>query len=93
MWILNCGGTFTCGIFETKEDAEKVIKKYKLNGTLTKYPTNTLIYDWSIENGYFTPKNEWQKTSEFIGSFSSAYQEHYYYDDDFIFNEEDTDNL
>ena len=79
MWVLNCGDLFPCGVFESKEKAETIIKKHKLKGTLTKYPVNELVYDWAIENKYFNPKDEKQKTSEFIGNFSTAYQDHYHY--------------
>ncbi len=79
MWVLNCGGNFPTGIFDSKEKAEEIIKKYDLKGTLTKYPINTTVYDWTIENDYFKPKNELHYKADFIGSFSSAYQEHYHY--------------
>ncbi len=80
MWVLNCGENFPAGIFETKEKAEEFIEKYGLSGTLTKYPVNKIVYDWAIENEYFKPKSEWHKESGFIGTFSSAHQEHYHYD-------------
>lgn len=80
IWVLNCGGSFPCGIFKTKEQAEKSIKKYKLKGVLTKYPIDELIYEYEIKQGNFIPKNDLQKTSKFIGNFSSAYQEHYHYE-------------
>jgi hypothetical protein len=79
MWVLNCGGFFPCGVFESKEKAEEIINKYKLEGTLTEYPINELAYDWAIENKYFIPKSDKQKTSEFIGKFTTAYQDHYHY--------------
>ncbi len=81
MWILNCGGTFPAGVFDSKENAEKVIKKHGLSGTLTKYPINHTVYDWCTENEFFKPKSEFHQTPEFIGSFSSAYQEHYHYEE------------
>ncbi len=49
MWVLNCGGNFPTGIFDSKEKAEEIIKKYDLKGTLTKYPINTTVYDWTIK--------------------------------------------
>ncbi len=81
MWVLNCGGTFPCGIFESKEKANDIILKYKLSGCLSYYPLNKLIYEWVEEKGFFSPKNDYQKTAKFIGCFSSAYQEHYHYED------------
>jgi len=81
MWILNCGGRFPCGVFETREQAEIIISKYKLDATLTKYPLNEIVFDWAIDNGYFTVKSDRQKTKSFIGSFTTAFQEHYHYND------------
>lgn len=80
IWVLNCGGSFPCGIFETKEQAEKVIKKFRIKGVLTKYPIDELIYEYEMKKGNFIPKNELQKTPKFIGNFSSAYLEHYHYE-------------
>lgn len=57
-----------------------MIEKYQLKGILTKYPINELIYNYEIKQGNFMPKNGLQKTSKFIGNFSSAYLEHYHYE-------------
>ena len=79
MYILNCNAGFPCGVFESKEKAEEAIKKYKLTGTLTKYPVNILVYDWAIENKHLY-KNEDKHTKEYIGAYTTAYQEHYHYE-------------
>lgn len=81
MWIFKSNGNFPAGVFSSKAKAAEAIAKYKLSGCLTLYPADTLVYDWCIDNDFFTPKNERQKTPKFIESFSSAYQEHYHYTD------------
>lgn len=83
IWIFN--GTqrypgFPSGVFLSLESAEKWIRKNKLNGTLTKYPADTGIYEWSIEHGYFTPKKDEHYQAAFIANFTSASQEHYHYE-------------
>ena len=79
MWVLNCGGYFPCGVFDSKEAAEKAIEKYGLTGTLTQYPINMLVYDWAFENGYLN-RNKSEETPEFVGKYTTAYQDHYHYD-------------
>ncbi len=73
-------GRFCSGVFSTKEKAEEYIKKYSLTGVLTVYPIDEAVYDWAIRMGFFKPKKENQLTSEFIGGFSSASQEHFHYE-------------
>ena len=77
MWVLNCGGSFPCGVFETKEAAEDIIKKYKLTGVLTQYPVNMLVIDWAIENNCLS---ESARTTEDAGTYATAYQKHYHYE-------------
>jgi len=72
---------FPSGIFLSLGSAEQWIKKYKLTGTLTKYPVETGIYDWAIEQGYFIPQKDEHRQASFIANFSSASQEHYHYDE------------
>ncbi|EPH38005.1 hypothetical protein L291_4210 [Acinetobacter guillouiae MSP4-18] len=43
---------------------------------MTQYPLDISVYDWVIENGFWKPKSDLQKTGKFIGRFSSAYLEH-----------------
>jgi hypothetical protein len=43
-------------------------------------PLDTGIYDWAIENGFFSPKRNEQKLGEFVQTFTSAYLEHYHYE-------------
>ena len=86
IWLFNgCSSKgisgFPSGIFNTIEHAEYVIKNNRLSGTLTKYPIDTFVYDYAISNGWFTPKKDYQKEPSFIQRFSSAYLEHYRYEE------------
>jgi hypothetical protein len=81
VWVFNGGGGFPSGVFTSKERAEEWILRNRLNGILSQYPLDTGVYDWSVEKGYFRPKRDDQKTPRFIGRFSSAYMEHYHYED------------
>ena len=71
---------FPCGVFRTIKLAESYIQKYKLSGTLTKYPVGTLVYDYVITQGWWKPKLDYQREPRFIQRFSSAYFEHYHYE-------------
>jgi hypothetical protein len=71
---------FPGGVFSSREKAETWIAKHRLSGILTAYPLDQGAYDWNIENGFFTPKRNDQKTPEFIGRYSSAYTGHWHYE-------------
>ena len=81
IWIFNGPKSqFPSGVFTQREDAESWIRQHGLSGTLTAYPVDVGTYDWAVSVGYFTPKREDQRSSEFIQRFSSASQEHYHYE-------------
>lgn len=73
------GSNFPAGIFTTLENAEKWIKKYSLNGILNKYPTDIGIYDWAVQEDFFTIKNEYQKEPKFIQRFTCASMEYFHF--------------
>jgi len=78
VWIFNGEGSrFPGGAFLDK--AEAWIRVNKLTGMLTLYPLNEGAYDWAVRNNFFTPQNEKEKSPGFMGSFTSAGQEHYHY--------------
>jgi hypothetical protein len=80
IWIFNGSkGRFPSGVFTDREMAEEWIRRHKLTGMLTLYPINEGVYDWAIKNGLFKPTKEKEQTEDFIGSFSSAGQEHFHY--------------
>ncbi len=71
---------YTSAVFSDLDKAEKWISENELTGKLTAYPLNKSAYDWAIENRHFEPKKEHHSSSKFIGGFTSAYQEHYHYE-------------
>lgn len=75
------GANFPAGIFESKEKAEEVIKRYSLTGILSLYPIDMLLYDWAIEKKYFDIKKEYQKSPKYIGQFSCASVDHFHYEE------------
>jgi hypothetical protein len=81
VWVFNGGSPFPSGIFSSREKAEDWILKNRLSGTLTAYPVDIGTYDWAIQIGIFTPKQEKHTSPEFIQRFSSASQEHDHYED------------
>ena len=82
VWVFNGnGGVFPGGVFSKKETADAWIAKHKLSGTLTQYPVDEGIYDYSLANGNFTIKREDQTKPAFIQRFSSASLAHFHYID------------
>jgi hypothetical protein len=81
VWVFNGNRNhFPSAVFTERLLAEEWIQKNQLEGTLTAYPLNVSVYDWLIEEGYFTPKKEEQKSPDSIANFSSAHQEHYHFE-------------
>ena len=81
VWIFNGGeNSFPSAVFTARATAEHWIRKLSLSGTLTCCPVDISVYDWVIEKDYFKPKKEYQSSPRFIQSFSSAYMEHFHYE-------------
>ncbi|NHZ32468.1 DUF7710 domain-containing protein [Massilia rubra] len=81
VWVFNgAEGRFPSAVFDARADAQRWIAKNALTGVLTKYPVGISVYEWAIENGQFSAKNEQQKSSAFIQKFSSAAQEHVHFE-------------
>jgi hypothetical protein len=74
-------GRFAGGIFTTREAAEAWIANRRLSGTLTRYPIDVGVYEWAIDRGLFTPKEPHETSARFIGSFTTARQDHHHYED------------
>ncbi len=68
-------------VFSTEETARKWIRDNKLSGTLTEYPIDDPIYDWTIRGGYFEPRRDDQRSADFIANFSSAHQNHFHFEE------------
>lgn len=82
IWVFHgINGRFASGVFTERKLAEEWIFTHKLTGVLTEYPINVGVYDWAINSGIFKKKKEEHSTSEFIGKFTTAGQEHFHYED------------
>jgi len=81
IWFFHSAGAqFSGGVFSAIELAESWILENKLSGVLTAYPLDCGVYNWAIENQFFSPKHERHSSSSFIGGFTSARQEHFHYE-------------
>lgn len=82
IWIFNGSGygSFPSGVFTEKSKAHTWIIQHKLSGTLTLFPMNDGLYDWTIKNKYFESKNTHETSPEFIQNFSCSNLEHYHYE-------------
>ena len=82
VWIFNGSrSAFPSAVFQSKDAAVAWIKEDRLSGTLTQYPVDVPVYDWAIEHGYFKPRRPYQQSPDFIGTFSSASQNHLHFED------------
>ena len=81
VWIFHgVSGRFSSGVFSEREIANSWIKENKLTGVLTQYPVDKGVFDWAVSEGLFKPEADKHASSEFIGSFSSASQNHFHYE-------------
>ncbi len=82
VWVFHgAQGRLTSGVFSTRKKAEAWISKHKLTGMLTAYPIDAGVYDWAVDRGHVAARSERERSSEFIGGFTSASMEHYHYED------------
>lgn len=83
VWIFHgVGGKFASAVFGDENRARQWIESNNLQGVLTKYPINIGVYEWAVANKFFEPKNEGEKTPEFIQRFTSASQDHIHFEND-----------
>jgi len=82
VWIFNGNeGRFPGGVFTSRDLAESWISAGKLSGILTAYPLDEGSFDWALRNRLITGRaKERGDDSSFVGSFSSAAQEHFHYE-------------
>ena len=83
LWIFNgTNSQFPGGVFTSRELAETWIRTRRLSGTLTAYPIDEGCFDWALRVGAVTGRaRERGNEPGFVGSFSSAVQEHYHYEE------------
>lgn len=85
VWVFNgIGGYFPGGVFAELAAAEAWIAANRLTGILTAYPLNEGCLDWAIRSNCVNMKPEKlaarRNDPQFVGSFSTAGQEHYHYE-------------
>ena len=85
VWVFNgVVGKHSGGVFSDVNKAENWIRANELTGMLTAYPLDQGVFDWAKDNDLLTMKKEKieekSKQPNFIGSFSTASQEHYHYE-------------
>ena len=81
VWVFNGDNSrFSSGVFRSMEKAEEWIAINRLSGILTKYPLDTGVYEWAIQNRLFSVRKDEQKHPAFIGRFTSASQDHFHYE-------------
>lgn len=80
VWLFNAPhAQFPGAVFSSLERAAAWIAKHRLTGVLTAYPVDEGIYDWATSAGVFPASKP--VDARFVGSFTSAYQEHYHFFD------------
>ncbi len=80
VWIFHqAGARFAGGAFATKTIAEEWIAQHRLSGVLTKYPLDQGVWDWAVAQGRFKPTRDEHRAAEFVGGFTSAFQDHHHY--------------
>lgn len=82
VWIFHGeGARFSTGVFGSEEKARHWILHHKMTGVLTQYPVDICVYDWAIENNFFTPTKEHESGVDFIQGFTSGSQKHFHFED------------
>ena len=81
VWVF-CGegATLPSAVFGDRFRAEAWIAKHRVSGVLTAYPLDEGVYEWAIAAGFFQPTTPAHSRSDWIQKFSSAYLEHYHYE-------------
>jgi hypothetical protein len=83
VWVFNgeCG-RFAGGVFTSRERAEEWIRARHLTGVLTAYPLDQGCFDWALGEKLVTGRAVHRGDDPaFVGSFTTASQEHYHYKD------------
>lgn len=82
VWVFHgAGGRFASAVFGSVEAAEAWVVQHGLTGILTEYFLDVAPYEWALAKCYFEPKDDSQKTPDFIQKFTSAHQRHVHFED------------
>lgn len=80
VWVFKAPrATFPGAVFSDPRRAREWIAEHRLTGILTAYPLDEGVYDWATRQGLF--RSDRPAEAGFIGSFTSAHQEHYHFTD------------
>lgn len=77
VWVFASGQT--SGVFTSLRGVEAWIGRHQLSGTLSAYPLDEGVYDWSVRSGHFTPNKPHHGSPEQIARFDSAFLPHVHY--------------
>jgi len=83
-WVFHgAGAKFAAGVFVSREKADSAIRKHRLTGVLTWYPSGELVYDWASREKLLNmkPEKSAELTAEKIGQLTTASQPHFHYED------------
>jgi hypothetical protein len=82
VWVfLGERGKWPSGVFSSREAAIAWVSGHQLTGMITKYPVDVGVYDWAVATEAFRPTKPRHSSSEFIGGFTTAAQEHEHFSD------------
>jgi hypothetical protein len=80
VWLVNCNaGSLPCGVFLTERDARDFIARHAISGVLSEFPLGESTYDHATRLGLFSPKNDTERSGEFIADFSPRLP-HYHFE-------------
>lgn len=81
VWIVTANGArWPGGIFLTEQAAREFIDRHAISGMLSEFPLGESTYDHATRLGLFRPKNEKERSGEFIAQFSPRLP-HYHFTD------------
>lgn len=81
VWVFKAPrATFPGAVFSSLDRARTWIAHHRLTGILTAYPVDQGVYDWATSQGLYPADKP--ANAAFIGSFTSAHQEHYHFEED-----------
>jgi hypothetical protein len=82
VWVFSGEGGLPGGVISSRELAEQWIRARRVTGTLTVYPLDEGCIDWALREKLVAGRAlERSADPAFAGSFTSATQEHFHYED------------
>lgn len=79
VWVfMGDGARHAAAVFRNLKTAETWITESQVSGVLTSYPLDISVFDWAVQSGKVKVSSP--RSPEFVARFSSAYAEHYHYE-------------